>query len=113
MERIPLIKWQWKRPVSKMKPKILLQLLLVTLIGISAGRTAKADDLAETASNSSAEAKGVLNVSSPTFGGKQFWNDELVFHDWRVQRNVISGHCRLLDDQNVRRAWGEFDECLQ
>ena len=54
-----------------------------------------------------------LNVDSKTFGGKQFWTDEVVFHDWRIQRNAVSRHYRLLDDQDVRRAWGKFEDCIQ
>ena len=52
------------------------------------------------------------NLPMPTLGGKQFWADEMFFHAWRIQRNVVSGHCRLLDGNNVRHAWGKFDHCL-
>ncbi len=52
-----------------------------------------------------------LNVQAPTTGGKQFWADELHFHKWRIQRNVLTGHCRLLDGHNVRHAWGSFEQC--
>ena len=51
-------------------------------------------------------------VPMPTLGGKQFWADEMFFHAWRIQRNVVSGHCRLLDGNNIRHAWGTFDHCL-
>jgi pimeloyl-ACP methyl ester carboxylesterase len=44
-------------------------------------------------------------------GAKQLWADELHFHRWRIQRNVLTGHCRLLDEKNVRHAWGGFDAC--
>lgn len=47
----------------------------------------------------------------PTLGGRQFWADELFFHDWHIQRNVFTGHCRLLDGANRRHAWGSFAEC--
>lgn len=57
--------------------------------------------------------ESALNADTKTFGGKQFWTDELVFYDWRIQRNAVSGHYRLLDDQDVRRAWGKYDDCLQ
>ncbi len=69
------------------------------------------DSVAETKSPSG--DNGTLNVDYRTFGGMQFWTDELVFHDWRIQRNSVSGHCRLLDEKNVRRAWGKFEECAQ
>jgi hypothetical protein len=51
------------------------------------------------------------NIPSPTLGGLQTWTDELVFRDWRIQRQSITGHYRLLDDRNHRRAWGTFDQC--
>lgn len=40
------------------------------------------------------------------------WGDERFFHDWHIQRNAVSGHCRLLDGRGARHAWGTFDECL-
>lgn len=48
----------------------------------------------------------------PTLGGRQFWSDRLVYAGWRIQENVITGHSRLLDARNVRRAWGTFAHCL-
>jgi len=51
------------------------------------------------------------NVPLPTLGGTQFWADELFFHQWRIQRNAVTEHCRLLDPNNVRRAWGTFQTC--
>jgi pimeloyl-ACP methyl ester carboxylesterase len=53
-------------------------------------------------------------VPIPTMGGKQVWADELFFHDWRIQRNVVlKEHCRLLDGNNLRRAWGTFEHCFE
>jgi pimeloyl-ACP methyl ester carboxylesterase len=52
-----------------------------------------------------------LNFSTSTLGGTQFWSDELVFHRWRIQLNVFSGHYRLLDGDNYRHAWGTFEQC--
>lgn len=54
---------------------------------------------------------GHINAITPTLGGKQFWADELFFHDWHIQRNVFTGHYRLLDGYGLRHAWGSFDEC--
>lgn len=54
---------------------------------------------------------GDANVRSSTLGGKQFWADELVYFGWRVQRHVYTGHYRLLDEDNVRHAWGTIQEC--
>ncbi len=51
------------------------------------------------------------NLRLPTLGGRQLWADELFFHGWHIQRNVLSGHYRLLDAGNWRYAWGTFDDC--
>ncbi|MBQ9238778.1 MAG: hypothetical protein IJ191_05620 [Treponema sp.] len=46
------------------------------------------------------------NSNFPTLGGNFFWNTLAQSNGWRVQRNNITGHCRILDNENVRRAWG-------
>ncbi len=46
-----------------------------------------------------------------TAGGRQFWADEFVSCGWRIQRHVGTGHHRLLDPGNVRRAWGDYAGC--
>lgn len=53
----------------------------------------------------------VEDLNTRTLGGGQFWTDELVFRDWRIQRNALSGHCRLLDGDNRRHASGTFEQC--
>ncbi len=50
-------------------------------------------------------------LKPPTLGGKQFWADELFFHQWRIQRNALSGEYRLLDEKNHRHASGGFEQC--
>ncbi len=52
-----------------------------------------------------------LVASMKTLGGKQFWADELFFHDWKIQRNCFTGHCRLLDGKDNRVISGTYDEC--
>ncbi|MCE9547671.1 MAG: hypothetical protein K8T25_19550 [Planctomycetia bacterium] len=54
---------------------------------------------------------GHWNVPAKTLGGLQYWTDELIYGDWRIQRNALTEHCRLLDGDNVRQAWGSYDEC--
>ena len=51
------------------------------------------------------------NIEAPTLGGLQYWGDQLIFRGWRVQRHVLTGHCRLLDEDNVRHAAGSFEHC--
>ena len=51
------------------------------------------------------------SIPMPTLGGMQYWADELFFHKWRIQRNVFTGHYRLLDEKDRRHAWGTYDQC--
>lgn len=51
------------------------------------------------------------NLPWPTLGGKQIWADIFIHGQWRIQRNVYTGHCRLLDRNNIRRCWGTYDHC--
>lgn len=49
------------------------------------------------------------NIEFPTMGGIIFWEDIYEHEGWRVQRNSITGHFRILDPEDVRHAWA-FDE---
>ena len=52
-----------------------------------------------------------INLPFPTMGGRQIWADQFIRNGWRIQRNVFTGHCRLLDPNNIRRAWGSHEHC--
>jgi pimeloyl-ACP methyl ester carboxylesterase len=52
-----------------------------------------------------------LNLKARTLGGRFYWSDELVYHDWRIQRHADRGHYRLIDPEGKRQAWGTFAEC--
>ena len=54
-----------------------------------------------------------LNLRLKTLGGKQVWSDVRIIQDWRIQRNVYTGHHRLLSPNNYREAWGSRDHCDQ
>lgn len=56
---------------------------------------------------------GHPNIAFKTLGGRQFWGDVQFFQRFRIQQNVFTGHFRLLDDDDVRRAWGTLDECRE
>ena len=45
-------------------------------------------------------------------GGQQLWTDHRWAADWRVQHNAWTDHWRVLDNSNVRRAWGSREACL-
>ena len=51
------------------------------------------------------------NIKTHTLGGVQFWGDVAFCHGWHIQKNVFTGHYRLLDDKDVRHAWGTCDAC--
>jgi len=51
------------------------------------------------------------NLTTPTMGGKQLWRDSHVYAGWRIQENVLTGHFRLLDTGDARRAWGTYAQC--
>lgn len=68
------------------------------------------DDVPAAPGNRSETGRGVL---SKTLGGRQFWADVQFFHQWRIQRNVLTGHYRLLDEDDYRHASGTLEECRQ
>jgi len=68
-------------------------------------------DRPEPAAVEATESTGPWNIPSPTLGGMQFWADQAWFRGWRVQRNVFTGHCRLIDPSYYRRAWGTLEQC--
>ncbi|WP_235034289.1 esterase/lipase family protein [Roseiconus lacunae] len=52
-----------------------------------------------------------FNLPLKTAGGTQLWTDHLWRDGYRVQRNALTGHWRLLDRDNIRRAWGSRPQC--
>jgi pimeloyl-ACP methyl ester carboxylesterase len=57
------------------------------------------------------EARGQYAVGIPTLGGAWVWSDEVVYSDWRIQKNARSGQCRLIDPRNLRYESGDFETC--
>lgn len=48
------------------------------------------------------------NIPFPTMGGQVFWNTTVEYHGWKLQQNMITQHARILDPNDVRRAWGTY-----
>ncbi len=46
------------------------------------------------------------NIPLRTNGGKVFWNELANVNGWRLQKNMVWGTCRIIDPDNIRRAWG-------
>lgn len=67
--------------------------------------------LGEAAAPETASQLDPWNVPSATSGGKQFWTDLTILDGWRIQRNALTGHCRLLDAEDVRHTWGTLEHC--
>ncbi|WP_165701099.1 esterase/lipase family protein [Crateriforma conspicua] len=55
--------------------------------------------------------KSMWNVPLKTAGGSQFWTDHVHREEYRIQQNVLTKHWRLLDQKDVRRAWGSREAC--
>jgi len=86
----------------------MLRRLILILLACVAAQSLAAQSSAQEAPQAES---GPVNVEVSTMGGVQFWSDELLFHDWRIQRHAWTKHCRLLDGKDVRRAWGTFEQC--
>ncbi|MGB7323626.1 MAG: lipase, partial [Rubripirellula sp.] len=52
-----------------------------------------------------------FNLPIKTGGGTQLWTDYAYRNGCRIQQNSLTGHWRLIDDQDVRRAWGSREAC--
>lgn len=46
------------------------------------------------------------NVEFPTVGGKLFWKDKRNVNGWKLQYNYLTGLSRIIDENNIRKAWG-------
>ena len=50
-------------------------------------------------------------IAMPTLGGMQFWNDIYCSANYKIQKNVITGHCRVLKDNYLRETFGSEEKC--
>lgn len=56
------------------------------------------------------EQFGEMNIPLKTMGGKTWWNTIRSYNGWKLQQHKITKHCRILDPENYRRAWGNVRE---
>lgn len=101
MGSVPLSHVSWYRPLALLG----LVLLFSCPVGIVRGQSSK--------SEREDEGAMPLNWKLKTMGGRQFWTDDVHVSGWRVQRNAMTGHHRLIDPNDVRHGWGTFDHCKQ
>ncbi len=52
------------------------------------------------------------NIPMPTMGGEIWWRTIAEYKGWKIQQNYITHHARILDDKNVRIAWGTLNGML-
>ena len=53
------------------------------------------------------------NIPTPTMGGKVFWTTLTEYNGWKLQQNQITKHARILDDRDVRIAWGTVNGMIK
>ncbi|MGN0904876.1 MAG: esterase/lipase family protein [Alphaproteobacteria bacterium] len=54
-----------------------------------------------------------MTVPFFTCGGMFYWFDRHNYAGWRIQENIWSHRCRLLDPYGIRRADGTFEVCCE
>jgi len=84
-----------------------------TVLGFAAGSSRLWAEEDSGASLQEATRAAIENMFNQTAGGKQFWADVWFFHDWRIQRNVLTHRYRLLDGANRRHASGTYAICRE
>ncbi len=92
-------------------PVTIIVLVLVLLGLRQAYAQAPSNDHKDQPAESMFSKPPTFGLKTPTLGGKQFWADELCFHGWRIQRNVLDGGYRLLDENNKRHVQGNLEKC--
>lgn len=51
-----------------------------------------------------------INLPTKTMGGTIFWTTIAEVNGYKFQQNRISCHARIIDNNNVRLAWGSMAE---
>ncbi len=54
------------------------------------------------------EELSMPNIPMPIMGSEIFWDNIAEYNGWRLQQNMIAQHARILDNNNVRVAWGSL-----
>ena len=45
-------------------------------------------------------------------GMRVYWNTLYSFNGWKLQKNYYFDNCRIVDEYNVRRAWGQESDMI-
>lgn len=55
------------------------------------------------------QAAVVFNLPLPTMGGEVWWHSVEV-DGWKIQQHKLTKHCRILDPDGIRRAYGSEEQ---
>lgn len=53
------------------------------------------------------------NIPTITLGGEFFWKTIEEIGEWKLQKNIITKHYRILDDKDRRQAWSLHGKKVQ
>jgi len=53
-----------------------------------------------------------LNIPAATAGGKVWWNLLAQKNGWKLQQNKLTQHIRILNPEDIRKAWGQENVIL-
>lgn len=84
---------------------------VLVLLTMRSSAMAQSNEVNQSGESVTSPLGGLPNLKLPTLGGKQFWTDRQWRRGWRIQQSAITGHWRLLDDENTRQAWGSRAAC--
>lgn len=95
--------------------RVLLWIAFAATLGITTHHNHAAH--AEPPTHTSVEDQTVpdtpnFNLPLKTTPYSQIWTDHRWRKGFRVQQNALTGHWRLIDADNYRRAWGTKQQCL-
>lgn len=55
----------------------------------------------------------LLNIPCQTLGGKYFWETLAHSNGWKLQKNIITNHYRILDPANIRQSWNVDEDQIR
>ena len=80
-------------------------------IGMVFGATAYPDEGAVLSPAEKIQKRAEDFLVAKTLGTRQLWADVSYFARWRIQQNVYTKSCRLVDPQRVHRVTGTLEDC--
>ena len=95
--------------------RTVLQIVSVCVLGVMSAGSCLSGETGDSGSPSVADRlpNELQEPEMQTMGGRLFWGDVYFYREWKIQQNVFTGHYRLLNGKDVRKASGTFEECLQ